>query len=91
MTEIDPEVALRTFRELVQRHFEFLRTEYGFVEYDPRLAAAESGTVALWPPSFFGEFYRDDLSEGVPEITDDYERVKRQIEAEATESMLQRV
>lgn len=44
----------------------------------------EDGTVALWPPSFFSEFYHDDLSEGVPEVVSDYERVKRQIETEAS-------
>jgi len=41
------------------------------------------GTVAMWPPSFFADFYHDDLSEGVAEVVSDYARVKRQIEAEA--------
>jgi hypothetical protein len=44
----------------------------------------EGGADALWPPSFFAEFYHDDLSEGMPEMVSDYERVKRQIETEAT-------
>ena len=45
----------------------------------------DDGTVALWPRSFFSEFYRDDLSEGMPDVAADYERVKRLIEAEASE------
>ena len=44
--------------------------------------AWDDGTTALWPASFFSEFYRDDLSEGVSEATMEYERVRGQIEAE---------
>jgi len=41
------------------------------------------GTVAMWPPSFFIDFYYDDLSEGVDEIVRDHARVKQELEAEA--------
>lgn len=40
------------------------------------------GTVTLWPPSFYQEFYHDDLSEGVPEIMEDFKRVKEMILSE---------
>jgi hypothetical protein len=46
--------------------------------------------IALWPPSFYKEFYHDDLFEGVDEIVKDFKVVKANIEAEFnyTESVL---
>lgn len=38
--------------------------------------------VHLWPPSFYQEFYHDDLSEGVPEVVEDYKRVVSLLRAE---------
>jgi hypothetical protein len=43
----------------------------------------EDGTVTLWPPTFYREFYHDDLSDGEPDVVEDFKRVKELIEAEA--------
>jgi hypothetical protein len=74
-----------------------LRTDYGRLGWAP-LAAFEildgrvSGTwevrqwadggVTLWPPSFYREFYHDDLSEGVPEIVEDLRQVEDRMQRE---------
>jgi hypothetical protein len=42
----------------------------------------EDGDLTLWPPSFYREYYHDDLIEGVPEVVDDFRRVRIQIEDE---------
>lgn len=44
----------------------------------------EDGTFELQPPSFYKEYYDDDLSEGVPEIVADFRRVMGLLEAEAS-------
>ena len=61
-----------------------------FEVVDPRpsryweLRAPEGATVAtLWPPSFYREYYHDDLSEDVPEVVADFERVVKLLEDEA--------
>jgi hypothetical protein len=43
----------------------------------------EDGTVTLWPPSFYREYYHDDLSEGLPDVVEDFRRIRALIEAEA--------
>ena len=32
----------------------------------------ENGTLKLWPPSFYQDYYHDDLIEGVPEVVEDF-------------------
>lgn len=39
----------------------------------------KQGGITMWPPSMYKEFYHDDLSEDVPEIIDDFKKVKEQI------------
>ena len=41
-----------------------------------RLKVLEDGSVMLWPPSFFREYYHSDLAEGVPEVVDDFRDVR---------------
>ena len=41
-----------------------------------------SGTIAMWPPSFYAEFYHDDLFEEIPEIVKDFNKVKHKIMTE---------
>jgi hypothetical protein len=41
------------------------------------------GTITLWPSSFYREYYHDDLTSLVPEVIQDFERVRKTIEAEA--------
>ncbi len=43
----------------------------------------QAGIITLWPSSFYKEYYHDDLSEGVPEVVEDFKRVRALIEAEA--------
>lgn len=57
---------------------------------DPRvsqyweLRVPEDATLAtLWPPSFYRPYYHDDLSEEVPGVVADFERVLALLEAEA--------
>jgi hypothetical protein len=33
------------------------------------------GAVHLWPPSFFTDYYHEDLSEDVADVVDDYNKV----------------
>jgi hypothetical protein len=40
------------------------------------------GDLRIAPPSFFAEFYFDDLFEEVPEVVEDFRRVGRLIEAD---------
>jgi hypothetical protein len=44
-----------------------------------------NGAIVFWPHSFFREFYHDDLSELVPEVVADFDRVRATMEAEASE------
>lgn len=44
----------------------------------------------MQPPSFFKDFYYDDLSEGVPEVVADFSRVRALLEAEADEPLDER-
>lgn len=59
-----------------------------FTFTDPRVSrfwearCQTDGSLTLWPPSFYREYYIDDLSERVPEVADDFRRVRREIEAE---------
>lgn len=41
--------------------------------------ADQDGDFFLWPPSFYQPYYHDDLSEGVPEVAKDFQRVRRLI------------
>jgi hypothetical protein len=41
------------------------------------------GDVCLWPPSFFAEFYHDRLSDGDPELVEDFQRVYAELVAES--------
>jgi hypothetical protein len=47
--------------------------------------ASGNGVLVFWPHSFFREYYHDDLSELVPEVVADFERVRAMMEAEASE------
>ena len=38
--------------------------------------------ITLWPPSFYRRYYHDDLSENVPEVMQDFRRVRAEIESE---------
>jgi len=49
----------------------------------------EDGDLTLWPPSFYKEYYHDDLSEGVSEVVEDFKRVRAFIEAEAQSNLKQ--
>lgn len=40
------------------------------------------GEIQLCPPSFNQKYYHDDLSEGIPEIVEDFERVCSLLDAE---------
>jgi hypothetical protein len=35
----------------------------------------ENGSITLWPPSFYKEFYHDHLSDGVPDVVKDFGEV----------------
>jgi len=39
-------------------------------------------SITFWIPSFYKEYYHDDLFEGVPEIKEDFEIMKKKIEEE---------
>lgn len=39
----------------------------------------QNGDFLLWPPSFYTPYYHDDLTDGVPEIVEDFLRVQRLI------------
>jgi hypothetical protein len=41
--------------------------------------------VRLWPESFFQAFYHDDLSEDVPNVMEDFKKVRALLESEAAE------
>lgn len=43
---------------------------------------AEAATLDLWPPSFFGGYFHDDVSNGVPDAVRELERVRALIENE---------
>jgi hypothetical protein len=43
----------------------------------------EDGIVTLWPTSFYREYFHDDLSESVPDVVEEFQRVRDLIEAEA--------
>jgi hypothetical protein len=40
------------------------------------------GELRIAPPSFFAEFYFDDLFEEIPAVVEDFQRVRRLIEAD---------
>ncbi|MBN8666409.1 MAG: hypothetical protein J0M30_02830 [Chitinophagales bacterium] len=42
----------------------------------------EDGSITFWVPSFYKQYYHDDLFEGVSETVDDFEIVKKKIEEE---------
>lgn len=44
----------------------------------------DKGWVTLRPPSFYRDYYKEDLFEGVPEIVEDFRRVRALLEYEAT-------
>jgi hypothetical protein len=39
----------------------------------------QDGDFFLWPPSFYQPYYHDDLSEGVPDVAKDFQRVRQLI------------
>lgn len=39
----------------------------------------ENGDIYLWPLSFYKPFYHDDLTDGVPDIVKDFQRVRDMI------------
>jgi hypothetical protein len=43
----------------------------------------EDGSLILQPPSFYREYYHDDLSEDLPEVVEDFKRVRALLESEA--------
>jgi hypothetical protein len=43
----------------------------------------EHSTLSLAPPAFRTEYYHDDLSERVPEVVEDFRRLRALLEAEA--------
>ena len=43
----------------------------------------ENGSLTLQPPSFYREYYHDDLSEDVPEVVEDFKRVRALLESES--------
>ena len=46
-----------------------------------------SGTFALWPPSFYQEYYHDFLSDGDPAMLEDFRRVRALIDEEARQNL----
>lgn len=44
---------------------------------------ARDQDLAFWPPSFYREYYHDDLIEGVREVVEDFRRLRALIEEEA--------
>ena len=46
---------------------------------------APDSAVMFLPPSLYREYYFDDLIEGVPEILEDFQKVRAQIESEVAE------
>ncbi|MNE57959.1 hypothetical protein D3C80_1529570 [compost metagenome] len=34
------------------------------------------GGITLWPPSFYKDYYHDDLSEDIPEVVEDFKKVR---------------
>src|SRR4029077_7096980 len=46
-----------------------------------QLRIQKDGAVTRWPPSFYREYYHDDLSSLVPEVVQDFQRVRQLIEA----------
>lgn len=39
----------------------------------------QNGDFCLWPPSFYTPYYHDDLTNGVPEVVKDFQRVRQLI------------
>jgi hypothetical protein len=48
-----------------------------------KVVSTKNGTLKIWPKSFFKQYYHDDLSEGVPEIVEDFRKVADMIKSEA--------
>jgi hypothetical protein len=48
-----------------------------------RVRSSADGRVSFWPPSFYREYYFDDLIEGVPQVLEDFRNVRALIESEA--------
>jgi hypothetical protein len=48
-----------------------------------RFGKNQLGDICLWPPSFFRDYYLDDLIEGVPEVVDDFRRVYEDLRIES--------
>ena len=46
----------------------------------------KDNSLTLGPPSFFRRYYHDDLTDGVPEVVDDFRQVAALLEAEYPES-----
>jgi hypothetical protein len=45
---------------------------------------SENGSLTMYPESFYKDFYHDDLSEGIPEIVDNFKEVCVKFESEYT-------
>jgi hypothetical protein len=48
-----------------------------------QLRVRDDGTVTLWPASFYREYFHDDLSEGVLEVSQEFAQARKLIESEA--------
>jgi hypothetical protein len=42
----------------------------------------EDGNITIWPPSFYKEYYHDDLSEGIEENVQDFASITKLLEEE---------
>ena len=75
-----------------------LRSEYGYlvplplclfeitdgrVQPDWEARCNKDGGITVQPPSFYREYYLDDLAEGVPEVVEDFRQVRAGVEPEA--------
>jgi len=47
------------------------------------LRLGEDDSVLFRPPSFFKEYFHDDLAEGVPEVVEEFQKIRTLIETEA--------
>lgn len=56
---------------------------------DPRMSSKwvlgrnQLGDMCIWPPSFFAEFYHDRLSDGDPDLVEDFRRIYAELVTES--------
>ena len=51
------------------------------------LVKFEQDTLKILPKSFYSNYYHDDLSEGIPEVVEDFKRVCKIFELESNQEM----